>query len=219
MKKFVAIAGNIGVGKSTLVALLSKQLNWEPYYEPESDNPYLTDFYRDMRTWAFPSQIFFLTRRLRDQRLLLNHPTSVIQDRTVYEDAEIFARNLFLQGQMTERDYQTYCELYHVLCEFVPPPDLVVYLRASLSTLSKRIANRGRDYESSIPQDYIGRLNELYEEWIKNFSLCPVLTLPADDLNYVENNTHLDLIVSKINDKLAGKEEVLFGEDEMSALH
>ncbi len=219
MKKFVAIAGNIGVGKSTLVALLSKRLNWEPFYEPESDNPYLADFYRDMRTWAFPSQIFFLTRRLRDQRLLLNHPTSVIQDRTVYEDAEIFARNLFIQGQMTDRDYQTYCELYQVLCDFVPPPDLVVYLRASLSTLSKRIANRGRDYESSIPQDYIGRLNELYEEWINNFSLCPVLTLPADDLNYVENNVHLDLIVSKINDKLAGKEEVLFGEDEMSSLH
>ncbi len=219
MKKFVAIAGNIGVGKSTLVALLSKRLNWEPFYEPESDNPYLADFYRDMRTWAFPSQIFFLTRRLRDQRLLLNHPTSVIQDRTVYEDAEIFARNLFIQGQMIDRDYQTYCELYQVLCDFVPPPDLVVYLRASLSTLSKRIANRGRDYESSIPQDYIGRLNELYEEWINNFSLCPVLTLPADDLNYVENNVHLDLIVSKINDKLAGKEEVLFGEDEMSSLH
>jgi deoxyadenosine/deoxycytidine kinase len=219
MKKFVAIAGNIGVGKSTLVALLSKRLNWEPFYEPESENPYLADFYRDMRTWAFPSQIFFLTRRLRDQRLLLNHPTSVIQDRTVYEDAEIFARNLFLQGQMIERDYQTYCELYQVLCDFVPPPDLVVYLRASLSTLSKRIANRGRDYESSIPQDYIGRLNELYEEWINSFSLCPVLTIPADDLNYVENNAHLDLIVSKINEKLAGKEEVLFGEDEMSALH
>jgi deoxyadenosine/deoxycytidine kinase len=219
MKKFVAIAGNIGVGKSTLVALLSKRLNWEPYYEPESDNPYLADFYRDMHTWAFPSQIFFLTRRLRDQRLLLNHPTSVIQDRTVYEDAEIFARNLFLQGQMTERDYQTYCDLYQVLCDFVPPPDLVVYLRASLSTLTKRIANRGRDYESSIPQGYIGRLNDLYEEWINNFSLCPVLTIPADDLNYVENNAHLDLIVSKINDKLAGKEEVLFGEDEMSALN
>ncbi len=219
MKKFVAIAGNIGVGKSTLVTLLSKRLNWEPFYEPESDNPYLADFYLDMRTWAFPSQIFFLTRRLRDQRLLLNHPTSVIQDRTVYEDAEIFARNLFLQKQMIERDYQTYCELYQVLCDFVPPPDLVVYLRASLSTLSKRIANRGRDYESSIPQDYIGRLNELYEEWINSFSLCPVLTIPADDLNYVENNAHLDLIVSKINDKLAGKEEVLFGEDEMSALH
>ncbi len=219
MKKFVAIAGNIGVGKSTLVALLSKRLNWEPFYEPESENPYLVDFYRDMRTWAFPSQIFFLTRRLRDQRLLLNHPTSVIQDRTVYEDAEIFARNLFIQGQMIDRDYQTYCELYQVLCDFVPPPDLVVYLRASLSTLSKRIANRGRDYESSIPQDYIGRLNELYEEWINSFSLCPVLTIPADDLNYVENNAHLDLIVSKINEKLAGKEEVLFGEDEMSALH
>lgn len=217
MKKFVAIAGNIGVGKSTLVAHLSKRMNWEPFFEPESENPYLEDFYQDMQTWAFPSQIFFLTRRLRDQRLLLNHPTSVIQDRTVYEDAEIFARNLYLQGQMSERDYQTYCELYQVLCDFVPPPDLVVYLRATLTTLSKRIANRGRDYESSIPHAYLGRLNELYEDWIENFSLCPILTLPADDLNYVDNDAHLDLIVSKIKDKLAGKEEVIFDEDEISS--
>ena len=218
MKKFVAVAGNIGVGKSTLVSQLSKLLDWEPFYEPESDNPYLADFYQDMQTWAFPSQIFFLSRRLRDQRQLINHPTSVIQDRTVYEDAEIFARNLFLQGQMTERDYQTYCELYQVLCEFVPPPDLVVYLRASLSTLSKRIASRGRDYEARIPENYLSRLNTLYDEWIDNFSLCPVLTIPVDDLNYVDNNAHLNLIVTKINDKLAGKEEVVFSEDEMSKL-
>ena len=218
MKKFVAVAGNIGVGKSTLVSQLSQRLNWEPFYEPESDNPYLADFYQDMQTWAFPSQIFFLSRRLRDQRQLLNHPTSVIQDRMVYEDAEIFARNLFLQGQMTERDYQTYCELYQVLCEFVPPPDLVVYLRASLATLSKRITSRGRDYEARIPKDYLSRLNRLYDEWIDSFSLCPVLTIPADELNYVDNNVHLNLIVSKINDKLAGKEEVVFSEDEMSQL-
>ena len=214
MKKFVAIAGNIGVGKSTLVGLLSERLNWEPFYEPEGENPYLSDFYQDMRAWAFPSQIFFLSRRLRDQRQILDHPTSVIQDRTVYEDAEIFARNLFLQGQMTDRDYRTYCELYQVLCEFVPPPDLVVYLRASLTTLSKRIANRGRNYEARIPKEYLSRLNGLYEEWIKNFSLCPVLTIPADDLNYVENDEHLDFIVSKINNKLAGKEEVVFGANE-----
>jgi deoxyadenosine/deoxycytidine kinase len=218
VKKFVAVAGNIGVGKSTLVSQLSKRLNWEPFYEPESENPYLADFYQDMQAWAFPSQIFFLSRRLRDQRQLINHPTSVIQDRTVYEDAEIFARNLFLQGQMTERDYQTYCELYHVLCEFVPPPDLVVYLRASLATLSKRITNRGRDYESLITEEYLGRLNTLYDEWINNFSLCPVLTIPADDLNYVDNNSHLNLIVSKINDKLAGKEEVVFSEGEIFKL-
>ncbi len=214
MKKFVAIAGNIGVGKSTLVGLLSERLNWEPFYEPEGENPYLADFYQDMRAWAFPSQIFFLSRRLRDQRQILNHPTSVIQDRTVYEDAEIFARNLFLQGQMTERDYRTYCELYQVLCEFVPPPDLVVYLRASLTTLTKRIANRGRNYEARIPTEYLSRLNGLYEDWIQKFSLCPVLTIPADDLNYVENDEHLDFIVSKINNKLAGKEEVVFSEDE-----
>jgi len=218
MKKFVAVAGNIGVGKSTLVELLSKRLDWEPFFEPVGENPYLADFYADMQAWSFPSQIFFLTRRLRGHRLLLNHPTSVIQDRTVYEDAEIFAYNLYLQGQMTERDYQTYRELYQVLCEFLPPPDLVVYLRATPETLCTRVASRGRDYEMRIPLEYLSRLNGLYDNWIRNFSLCPVLTVPADDLNYVKHDTHLDLIVSKINDKLAGKEEVVFNDDEVSSL-
>ena len=219
MEKFVAVAGNIGVGKSTLVKLLSKRLNWEPFYEPVGENPYLADFYNDMQAWSFPSQIFFLTRRLRSHRLLLNHPTSVIQDRTVYEDAEIFARNLHLQGQITDRDYQTYCELYQVLCEFLPPPDLVVYLRASQKTLTERVANRGREYEARIPQEYLGRLNDLYEDWISSFSLCPVLTIPADNLNYIEHDSHLDLIVTKINDKLAGKEEVVFNDDEIPKPH
>ncbi|MCK4694072.1 MAG: deoxynucleoside kinase, partial [Anaerolineales bacterium] len=132
MKKFVAVSGNIGVGKSTLVELLSSRLGWEPFYEPVGENPYLADFYNDMRTWSFQSQIFFLTRRLRSHRQLLDHPTSAIQDRSVYEDAEVFAYNLHLQKQMAERDYQTYRELYQVLTQFLPPPDLVIYLRASV---------------------------------------------------------------------------------------
>ncbi len=130
MKKFVAVAGNIGVGKSTLVALLSERLQWEPFFEPVGENPYLADFYKDMRQWAFHSQIFFLTRRLRSHRQLLDHPTSAIQDRSVYEDAEVFATNLYRQGLIGDRDFQAYRELYQVLVEFLPPPDLVIYLRA-----------------------------------------------------------------------------------------
>jgi deoxyadenosine/deoxycytidine kinase len=215
-KRFIAVAGNIGVGKSTLVGLLSKRLGWSPFYEPVGENPYLADFYADMTAWAFHSQIFFLTRRLSAHRALLDHPSSAIQDRSVYEDAEVFAYNLFLQGNMAERDYHSYRELYRVLAQFLPPPDLVVYLRASVDTLSERIALRGRDYERQIEPEYLRRLNELYETWIENFTLCPVLTVPSDDLDYVAHDSHLDLIVEKIMEKIAGKDEVVFGEEEVA---
>ena len=216
MKKFVAVTGNIGVGKSTLVTLLCKNLDWQPFYEPVAENPYLEDFYADMRTWAFHSQIFFLTHRLRMHRQLLDHPTSVIQDRTVYEDAEVFADNLYQQGLIHARDYGTYHELYEVLTEFLPPPDLVVYLRASVPTLFSRISSRGRDFERQITTEYLGQLNELYERWITGFSLCPVLTVPSDDLDYVANSSHLELIASKVQEKLTGKEEVVFDLEEMT---
>ncbi len=216
MKKFVAVAGNIGVGKSTLVSMLCSRLGWQPFFEPVGENPYLADFYRDMRTWSFHSQIFFLTRRLHSHRELLDHPTSAIQDRCVYEDAEVFAQNLFLQGWMDERDYSSYRELYRVLSEFLPPPDLVVYLRASVETLQHRISNRGRDYERTITAEYLGQLNGLYEDWINNFSLCPVLAVPADQLDYVAHPGHLDLVAQKVEEKLTGKEEVVFSADEMA---
>lgn len=209
-KRFIAIAGNIGVGKSTLTRLLSERLGWEPFYEAVSDNPYLADFYADMGRYAFHSQIFFLSRRLRHHRRLLEHPGSVVQDRSVYEDAEIFARNLFAQGHIGARDYQTYRELYEVLVLFLPPPDLVVYLRASVPTLLRRIAMRGREFEQNILPEYLTRLNTLYTSWMDCFSLCPVLTVPADDLDYVHNPAHLDLIIRKIDEKLSGKEEVVF---------
>jgi len=218
MKKFVAVAGNIGVGKSTLVTMLCERLGWQPFYEPVAENPYLADFYRDMRAWAFHSQIFFLTHRLRTHRQLIDHPTSAIQDRSVYEDAEVFAHNLYRQGLISERDYAAYRELYQVLCEFLPPPDLVVYLRASVPTLLKRITQRGRDYERQITAVYLGQLNDLYEAWIGHFGLCPVLTVPADDLDYVAHSRHLDLIVQKIEEKLMGKEEVVFGVDEVNGV-
>jgi deoxyadenosine/deoxycytidine kinase len=218
MKRFVAVAGNIGVGKSTLVALLCSRLGWQPFYEPVAENPYLADFYGDMRTWGFHSQIFFLTHRLRIHRQLLDHPTSAIQDRSVYEDAEVFALNLYQQGSIQERDYGTYRELYEVLTEFLPPPDLVIYLRASVHTLLSRIAQRGRDYEKHITGTYLGQINQLYESWITKFSLCPVLTVPASDLDYVANSRHLDLIVDKVQEKLTGKEEVIFDPEEMARL-
>jgi deoxyadenosine/deoxycytidine kinase len=210
LKHFIAIAGNIGVGKSTLTGLLAQLMKWEPFYEAVEDNPYLTDFYQDMRRWSFHSQIFFLSRRLRHHRALLDHPNSVVQDRSVYEDAEVFARNLYRQGNMGERDYKSYRELYEVLTMFLPSPDLVVYLRASVPTLQRRIVQRGREFEREISDEYLAQLNELYEEWTANFTLCPVLTVPADDLDFVKNNSHLDLIASKIMDKLQGKEVVVF---------
>jgi len=215
MKKFVAVAGNIGVGKSTLVEMVCQRLRWKPFFEPVTDNPYLPDFYNDMQTWAFHSQIFFLTNRLRAHRNLLDHPTSVIQDRSVYEDAEVFACNLYRQKQMSARDYNTYRELYRVLGEFLPPPDLVVYLRASVPTLQRRIRHRGRNYERQIESSYLEQLNNLYEIWIENFSLCPVLTIPADNLDFVENRGHLDLIVQKVQEKLSGKDEVIFNYDDI----
>ena len=216
MKKFIVVAGNIGAGKSTLVRMLSDRLGWFPYYEPVAQNPYLADFYNDMRTWSFHSQIFFLSNRLQTHHQLMNHPSSVIQDRCVYEDAEVFAKNLFDQGLMTERDYQTYRDLYQVLVKFLPPPDLVVYLRASISTLLNHIAQRDRDFERQIQPDYLTQLNSLYENWLANFTFCPVLTVPSDELDYVNHPHHLDLIVKKIEEKLTGKEEVVFKVEEVN---
>ncbi|MFN2274100.1 MAG: deoxynucleoside kinase [Anaerolineales bacterium] len=219
VKHFIAVAGNIGVGKSTLVDLLAQRLEWAPFYEPVGENPYLADFYADMTAWSFQSQIFFLTRRLLAHRQLLDHPTSAIQDRSVYEDAEIFAHNLYIQGHMAERDYQTYRDLYQVLTRFLPPPDLVIYLRASVDTLRRRIEQRGREYERQIQTEYLQRLNDLYDAWIENFKLCPILAVPADDLDYVAHGSHLDLIVEKVNEKLAGKEEVVFRAEEVARVN
>lgn len=210
MEKFIAVAGNIGVGKSTLVRLLSRELQWSPFYEPVTENPYLADFYEDMQSWAFHSQVYFLMRRLRIHRQLMSQLGSVIQDRSVYEDAEIFAHNLYLQDAISERDYRTYQELYAVLVEFLPPPDLVIYLRASIPTLLDRIAKRDRPYERTISAGYLADLNDLYESWVETFELCPVLTVPSDDLDYVAKPQHLALVLSKVQDILIGKEEVRF---------
>lgn len=233
MKKFIAIAGNIGVGKSTLVQMLCERLEWEPFFEGADlsapkrtrkasakkstrreaaavENPYLADFYKDMKAWAFHSQLFFLARRLHDLRRLMDFPGVVVQDRSVYEDAEIFAKNLYRQGYMAVRDWKTYRELYEVLTELLPPPDLVVYLNASVRTLLHRIALRGREYEKNIAPGYLAQLNVLYDEWIADFKLCPILIVPADKLDFVANGKHMDLIVQKIQEKLRGEQMVLF---------
>lgn len=217
MKHFVAVAGNIGVGKSTLVSKICTRLNWQPYYEPVTENPYLKDFYSDMRAWAFQSQVFFLTHRLRMHLDLLEDPSSVVQDRSVYEDAEVFAANLYHQGQMDERDYASYRKLYALLCDMLRPPDLVIYLRASVPTLQQRIASRGRDFEATITDNYLGQLNDLYEQWIVNFSLCPVLTVPTDDMNFVTHEGLVDLVTAKMSEKLMGKEEVVFLPEEVKS--
>jgi len=215
VKKFVAVAGNIGVGKSTLVDKLCEKLGWEPYFEPVAENPYLKNFYQDMKAWAFQSQVYFLTHRMRSHFELLNNKVSVVQDRTVYEDAEIFARNLYLQGNMTETDYATYRELYDLFITMLNPPDLVLYLSAPVETLLERINSRGRDFESTISAEYLTQLNTLYQEWIGGFHLCPVLTVPADQLDFVHTPGHLDLIAKKLEDKLRGKEEVFFAPEDI----
>lgn len=203
---FITIAGNIGVGKSTLVSLLARQLGWEPVYEAVAENPYLADFYGDMNRWSFHSQVFFLVRRLQQHHELLQQPGSQLQDRSVYEDAEIFARNLYRQGYLSERDWHTYFELYQTMTHMLRPPDLVIYLRASVSTLRRRISSRGREFERGIADGYLQDLNRLYDEWAASFTLSPVLTVDTDNLDYVQHEDHLEQIWERISDRLHGRD-------------
>ena len=208
MDKFIVIAGNIGAGKTTLVEILSNRLGFSPFYEPHEENPYLADFYEDMESWSFHSQVYFLTRRLKIHKELLLAEGSVVQDRSVYEDAEIFARNLFLQGDFSTRDYAVYQDLYHILASLLPPPTLMVYLRASVDTLMQRIAKRGREYEMGISKEYLERLNDLYEDWMNSFDQCPVLIINSDDLDLVSRPEHVDQVVCWVQNKLTGRTEV-----------
>jgi len=208
MDKFIVVAGNIGAGKSTLVELLSRELQLTPFYEPVSENPYLSDFYEDMKRWAFQSQLFYLTRRLRIHRQLLDVQGSVIQDRSVYEDAEIFAKNLFLQGDISERDFGVYQDLYQILVTLLPPPDMIIYLKTSVPVLAERITRRGRDFEADIPQVYLARLNDLYEGWIANVNQCPVLIISTDNLDLVTRQEHINLVISTVKEKMTGRTEL-----------
>jgi deoxyadenosine/deoxycytidine kinase len=203
MSCFVVISGNIGVGKSTLVGLLAQRLGWTPFYEPNAENPYLADFYADMKRWSFHSQVFFLAQRVAQHKQLLERGEPVVLDRSVYEDAEIFARNLSLRGEMNERDWQTYESLYRTMSSLLRPPDLVVYLRASVPALMQRIARRGRDYESRVSQNYIESLNMLYDEWARTFIASPVLTIETDALDVTTRIKDLHNVIEIIQARLA----------------
>jgi deoxyadenosine/deoxycytidine kinase len=212
VKTYVVLAGNIGAGKSTLVKMMCDRLGWEPYYEPVTENPYLEDFYRDMKRWAFHSQVFFLTYRARAHRALMDVTRPVVQDRSFYEDAEVFARALHRQGAMSDQDWDTYRGLYRTLTSLLAPPDLVVYLRASVPTLQRRIAQRARAFEASIPDAYLDGLNALYEEWIGGFTLAPTLIVPSDRLDFVKDSKDLAAILSTIQERLRGRQGSLFPE-------
>jgi deoxyadenosine/deoxycytidine kinase len=204
-KYFIAIAGNIGAGKSTLTGILADAFGWQPFYEANAENPYLVDFYADMQRWSFHSQVFFLGKRLEHHRLLVDHPTSVVQDRTVYEDAEVFACNLYQQGTLSERDYATYRRLYQAISSFLPPPHLIIYLQATVETLLARIAKRGRDFERGIAPDYLARLNALYDEWIDHWTACPVLRVPTDELDFQYNQQDAARVVRDVQAVLSKK--------------
>lgn len=195
---FIVIAGNIGVGKSTLAALLAAKRGYVVAPEPVETNPYLEDFYKDMTRWGFHSQIFFLTRRVHQHLDIMRHGADVIQDRSIYEDAEIFARNLYNQGTLSARDFRTYFDLYETALATLEPPRLVIYLRAQLPTLKKRIALRGRAFEQSITDSYLDGLNQLYDEWARMFTAATLVTIDVDALDFVERTQDLETVFAKI---------------------
>jgi deoxyadenosine/deoxycytidine kinase len=184
-KRFIAVAGNMGAGKSELVQFLCRRYGLRPFYEPNETNPYLADFYADMKAWAFQSQIYFLTHKFRLHRELMEEPGTVVQDRTIYEDAEIFCENLKRSGMLSERDYRTYRELYQTICGSLAAPDLMIFLKCPVRTLKKRIQKRGRKMEIDLPTEYLKRLNELYDEWRARYTLSPVIELETDRLDYL----------------------------------
>ncbi len=197
-KIFIAVAGNIGTGKTTLTRMLSERFGWEPHYEAVVDNPYLEDFYKDMNRWSFPLQIFFLNNRFRAHQKIAGTTNSAIQDRSIYEDFNIFARNLVDTGKMDARDFKNYFEIYESFCEFLAPPDVVVYLRKSLPRLQSQILKRGRSYEANIPPEYLAALNRYYDDWMKNYSYGKKLIIDTDELDFVQNPADFDLICQKI---------------------
>ena len=201
-KTFIAIAGNIGTGKTTLTHLLSQRFGWTPHFEAVVDNPYLADFYKDMARWSFPLQIFFLNNRFRAHQDITRTTDSAIQDRSIYEDANIFARNLREQGQMEERDYQNYLALYEVMCQYLTPPDLIIYLRKSLPKLKERITKRGRDYEKNIPDEYLLNLNRYYDDWMASYELGKKLVIETNDLDFLGTPQDFEVVAQRILDAL-----------------
>ncbi len=201
--KYIAVAGNIGAGKSSLTGLLSKHFNWQAFYESVDDNPYLADFYEDMLRWSFNLQIYFLSSRFRHQKEMLEQQVSLIQDRTIYEDVEIFAKNLHEMNLMSDRDFNNYEALFHEMSHYLRPPDLLIYLRAQVPTLVRQIQQRGRDYENTIRIDYLERLNRLYEDWIDRYAY-EKLIIDTDDLDFVNNPEDLGKIIELIEQRIYG---------------
>jgi deoxyadenosine/deoxycytidine kinase len=215
-KRLVVVAGNIGAGKTSLTERLGSRLGWETAFESVSDNPYLPDFYADMHAWSFHLQIFFLGHRSNQYLDLARSERSAILDRSIYEDAYIFARALHHLGNLNERDYLAYRRVFDLLVSTLPPPNLLINLKAPIDVLMERIRRRGRDIESGITADYLTLLDSFYDDWMASFDVCPVLTIHTGQLgresplDFVHNSHHLDIVVERIQDKLAGKEDVVF---------
>ncbi|MEZ5043557.1 MAG: deoxynucleoside kinase [Saprospiraceae bacterium] len=202
--KHIAIAGNIGAGKTTLCTQLGKSFGWDVHYESADNNPYLSDFYMDMQRWSFNLQVFFLNSRYQQILKILNGDTTVIQDRTIYEDAYIFAPNLHDMGLMSTRDFQNYFELFKTMSSQIQPPDLLIYLKASIATLVSHIQARGRDYEGNMSLDYLKRLNERYETWISTYEEGRLLVISVDDLDFKNNPEDLGKVVDLVRGELHG---------------
>jgi len=200
----IAIAGNIGSGKTTLTGLLAKHFGWEPHYEDVDTNPYLNSFYEDMQRWSFNLQIYFLNSRFRQVVAIRKSGKTVVQDRTIYEDANIFAPNLHSMNLMSTRDFDNYLSLFELMSSFIQPPDLLIYLRATVPTLVNQIQKRGRDYENAIRLDYLKNLNERYEEWIESYTLGKLLIIDVDNLKVSESPADLGTVIEKINAELHG---------------
>jgi len=209
-KRLILVAGNIGAGKTSLTERLGARLGWKTAFESVTDNPYLADFYSDMRTWSFHLQVFFLGHRAQQHLDMTALPQSTIMDRSIYEDVYIFARALHHMSNLNERDYLAYRRVFELVVDNLPPPDLLIYLKAPVSVLIDRIQHRARDIESGITAEYLSLLETFYDEWLDTFDVCPVLTIRTDDLDFVHETRHLDIVVGRIQDKLAGREEVIF---------
>jgi deoxyadenosine/deoxycytidine kinase len=200
----IAIAGNIGAGKTTLSELLAKHYKWTPHYELVDENPYLNDFYNDMQRWSFNLQIYFLNSRFQQILDIRKSGKTVIQDRTIYEDAEIFAPNLHSMGLMSSRDFTNYKKLFDLMVSLIQPPDLLIYLRASVPTLVNQIQKRGREYENSIRLDYLKQLNDRYEDWVSGYNMAKMLVIDVNDLDFISNPEDLSIIIDKIDAQIHG---------------
>ena len=202
--KYVAVAGNIGAGKTTLCTQLGKNFGWEVQYESTDDNPYLNDFYGDMKRWSFNPQVYFLNSRYRQILKILNGEKTVIQDRTIFEDASIFAPNLHDMGLMTSRDFENYSDLFKTMTSQVQAPDLLIYLKADISTLVSHIQSRGRDYEGNMSLDYLKRLNERYEEWISGYTAGKLLVIDVNTMDFKNNPEDLGKVMNMVSAELHG---------------